>query len=124
MMRVLAVLIGLRALTDVFKPLLAGQRLVFFGVFIDGWRQAIVAPLLGLFMLVYAYGLWSARPFALAMGIAYALFATLNLIAFGVINGPPAGFGWGGYALFAAIGLAVSWGAVLLLVRQQKATRP
>jgi hypothetical protein len=123
MMRVLAVLIGLRALTDVFKPLIAGQRLVFLGVFLDGWRQAVVAPLLGIFMLVYAYGLWSARPFALGMGVAYAVFATVNLIAFGVINGPPAGFGWGGYALFAAIGLAVSWGAVLLLVRQRSAAR-
>ena len=123
-MRVLALLIGLRALTDVFKPFITGQRLVFLGVFLDGWRQAVVAPLLGIFMLIYAYGLWSTRPFALPMGIAYALFATLNLIAFGVINGPPAGFGWGGYALFAAIGLAVSWGAVLLLLRQKAPARP
>ena len=47
LLRILAVLIGLRALTDVFKPLGAGSGLVFFGKMQSGTANLILAPLVG-----------------------------------------------------------------------------
>jgi hypothetical protein len=123
MLRVFAVLIALRALTDVFKPFSTGARLVFFGVFLGGWLNAIIAPLLGIFMLVYAWGLWNERRFALPMGVAYAIFATINMLAFPIFNSPPERFGYTGYALFVLFGLAVSWGAVWLLSQRKAQLR-
>ena len=81
-LRVFAVLIALRALTNVFKPLGAGSGLVFFGTLLGGPANLILAPLVGFYMLAYAYGIWTQQRFALPMGIAYAVFVTINLIMF------------------------------------------
>jgi hypothetical protein len=35
--------------------------------------QGVLAPIVGPLMLVYAYGLWQLRRFALPMGIAYGV---------------------------------------------------
>jgi len=116
LLRVFAVLIAIRGLTDVFKPLGAGSTMVFFGQLLPATSP--VGPIVGVFMLVYTYGLWFKRPFALPMGIVYALFATLNIILFYLFQPLPGGYGLPAYLVFAAVGIGVSWGAVFLLRRE------
>ncbi len=117
-LRVLTALIALRALTDVFKPLGAGSGLVFFGVLLSGIANAMLAPLVGIYMLVYCWGLWMLRSFAMPMGVAYAMYVTVNIIVFPLLQPLPQGFGFAAYAAFAAMALGGSWGAVWLLRRQ------
>ena len=119
-MRVFAVLIAVRALTDVLKPLGAGSGFVFFGKFLTGMACYILAPIVGVLMLVYAYGLWQLRRFALPMGVAYGALVTINLVVFPILQGLPARFNVLAYVAFALVGLAVSWGAVWLLLQQRQ----
>ena len=119
-LRVFAILIALRALTDVLKPLGAGSGFVFFGKFLTGAACYVLAPIVGALMLVYAYGLWQLRRFALPLGIAYGVLVTINLAVFPLLQGLPPGFTVAAYAAFALIGLGVSWAAVWLLVQRQK----
>ena len=119
-LRVFAILIALRALTDVFKPLGAGAGFVFFGKFLTGMACYILGPIVGMLMLVYAYGLWRLRRFALPMGIAYGVLVTINLAVFPMLQGLPTGFDVLAYAAFALIGLGVSWAAVWLLLQHRE----
>jgi hypothetical protein len=119
-LRVLAVLIALRALTDVFKPLGKGSGLVFFGRLLTGTANTILAPLLGLFMLVLAYGMWRMRLFALPMAIAYAVFVPVNMALFVFIEGLPKGFGPISYALFVIVGVGATSGAAWLLAQRRQ----
>lgn len=114
-LRVVAILIALRAVTDVLKPLGAGSGFVFFGKFLTGTACYVLAPIVGTVMLVYAYGLWQLRRFALPMGVAYGVLVTINLAVFPLLQGLPPGFNELAYVAFALIGLGVSWGAVWLL---------
>ena len=93
---------------------------MFFGALLTGTANLILAPLMGIFMLIYAYGLWSGRAFALPMGIAYAAFATLNVILFPFVHG----LGTVGvlpYLGFAVVGIGVPWAAVWLLAQHLRA---
>jgi hypothetical protein len=118
LLRICAVLIGVRALTNVFKPFGAGSGLVFFGKLLTGTANLILAPLVGIFMLVYVYGIWQQRRFALPMGIAYAVYVTVNIVVFPILQTVPPQFGMPGMLVFAAVALGVSWGTVWLLRRQ------
>ncbi len=119
--RVCAILIALRALTDVLKPLGAGSGFVFFGKFLTGTACHVLAPIVGVLMLVYAYGLWQLRRFALPMGIAYGVLVLINLVVFPMLQGLPNGFNTPAYIAFGAIGLGVSWAAVWLLAQRRQA---
>jgi hypothetical protein len=111
--RLLAALIALRALTNFGKPF--GGGFVIFGRLLHGVASTVVAPLFGVAMLVYAYGLWQARPFALPLGIAYAVWATLNVVLFPILEGVPPQFSPWMYGLFAVPGIVGPWLAVWLL---------
>jgi hypothetical protein len=89
--RILAVLIALRGLTNFAKPFRGG------------------------FVIFYAFGLWHARPWARPLGIAYAVWATLNVVLFYLVEGVPPQFAPWMYAVFAAAGIAAPWLAVWLL---------
>lgn len=119
-LRVFAILIALRALTDVVKPLGAGSGFVFFGKFLTGMACYVLAPIVGVLMLVYAYGLWQLRRFAVPMGVAYAALVTINLAVFPILQGLPARFNVLAYAAFALVALGVSWGAVWLLLQRRE----
>ena len=118
-LRVFAVLIVLRALTNVFKPFSAGG-LVFFGAMLTGTANAILAPLLGIYMLIYAYGLWNTRRFALPMGFAYAIFVPINIGLFPLVHGLPPNVTGMEYLGFAVVGVGVTAGAVWLLLQRRQ----
>jgi len=114
--KVLAVLIALRALTNFTKPF--GGGFVILGSLMHGFvSTVVVAPVVGLAMLVYAWGLWQARPWARPLAIAYAVWATLNVVLFPLVEGVPARFEPWMYGLFAVPGIVGPWLAVWLLGR-------
>ena len=121
-----AVLFGLLGLSNLLKPLHIGQDtgFVFFGHRLTGTPNAILGPLFGIYLFVYAAAIWQLRRRALPMGIAYACYVLVNLILFG-IWGPKPPNGGIGYQIFGivyfAIAVGVSWGAVYLL-RQKTLT--
>jgi hypothetical protein len=120
---ILAILFAILALSDILKPLhLEGATtgLVFFGKRLSGTPNAILGPLLGIFLLIYAAGIWRMRRYAIALGFAYAIYVTLNLVLFFARNPPPASQGeliFG--VVYIAGALALGWGTPILLRRRR-----
>jgi len=91
---VLAVLFGLLAISDLTKPIQAslgaGPRpgFVLLGHRLSGTANAVVGPLFGLYLLVYAAGIWRMRRWALAMGTVYAIYVIVNLTLFCATRSP------------------------------------
>jgi len=85
--RVCAVLIGLRSLTN-FAKLTHGSSavLVFFGQMLHG--DAVVVPAfgVGVFMLATAVAMWKPSRVAAPLTTIYAAFVLVNLISFVVSN--------------------------------------
>ena len=112
--KALAVLIALRGLTNFAKPFRGG--FVIFGRLMQGGvATTVVAPLVGIAILVYAYGLWHARPWARPLAVAYAVWATLNVVLFRIIEGVPGQFEPWMYLVFAVPGIVAPWLGVWLL---------
>jgi hypothetical protein len=116
---IMALLIALRALTNIFKPFGAGSGLVFFGKLLGGAATAILAPMLGVYMLIYAYGMYDKRQYALPMGILYTLFVVFNVVLFPVFEPLPGGWGLGAYSLFGFLAIGGAAFAVWLLWAQR-----
>src|SRR5687767_5879738 len=116
---VFAVLFALLAVSNLLKPFQIGGEetgFVLFGRRLSGTANTIAGPLFGLYLLIYAYGIWKKKRFAIPMSHAYALYVVLNLVLFMANNTRPPGIG---YVLFgvvySAIALGVSVGAAYLL---------
>jgi hypothetical protein len=112
--KLLAALIALRALTNFGKPFAPQSGFVILGSLMRGFAATVIAPLVGVAMLVYAYGLWQARPWARPMAIVYAVWATLNVVLFPLVEGIPARFSPAMYAVFAVPGIVGPWLAAYL----------
>jgi len=118
----LAILFAILALTDILKPLhLEGPTtgLVFFGKRLSGSPDAILGPMLGIVLLIYAAGIWRMRRYAMYLGFAYAIYVTLNLVLFSLRNPAPASqsemiFG----IVYIIVAFAFSWGTPILLNRR------
>ena len=124
LLSVSALLFGLLAISNFMKPL-AGKPgevgFVFFGERLAGTPNAIIGPLFGLFLLVYAVGVWRMRRYALPMGIAYAAYVIVNLVLFNMRDPNPNRQGILFGVLYAVVAIAVSSGAAYLLA-QRRAT--
>jgi hypothetical protein len=122
-LKVFAVLFALLAVSNLSKPLqLGGEQIgfIFFGQRLTGTANAIVGPLFGIYLLVYAFGIWRMKRFALPMGHAYATYVVLNLIMFTAKNPRPPGVGpiiFGIVYMIVAIGVSV--GAAYLLTKHK-----
>src|SRR5262249_49537628 len=115
-----AVLFAILGVSNLLKPLHIGADtgFVFFGTRLTGTPNAILGPLFGVYLLLYAYGIWTLRRRALPMGMAYAAYVIVNLVTFQMWGPKPpnAGPGWAIFGLvYAAIAIGVSSGAVYLL---------
>jgi hypothetical protein len=115
--RIIAVLIALRAATNFGKPFTPGAGLVILGRLMGGFAATVVAPLLGLAMVIYAWGLWQGRRWAFPAGVAYAVWATLNVVLFPIVEGVPSRFSPLMYLVFAVPGVVVPWAAAWLARR-------
>ncbi|MGB0061683.1 hypothetical protein [Candidatus Binatus sp.] len=122
---VLAILFAILAVSDILKPLhLEGPTtgLVFFGKRLSGAPNAILGPILGIVLLIYAAGIWRMSRYALYLGYAYAIYVTINLILFSARNPSLTSrsemiFG----IVYIVFALALSWGTPVLLSRRQGA---
>ena len=125
LLTVVALLFGLAALEDFAKPLAAslgiGVRPGFalFGHRLSGMANAVVSPLFGLFLLVYAAGIWRMRRWALPIGTVYAAYVIANLTLFMFRDPEPWREGVLFDAIFAVVAIGVSWGAVWLLSKRR-----
>jgi len=120
-LRILAALLGFRGALNLVKSWGAGSGMVFFGKMLP--ITTIVAPIVGVYMLLYSFGLWTKKTWALPMGYAYAMFATLNVILFPLVEGlGPEIQGWR-YIAFGFLGIGLPWAAVLLLRAELKGAR-
>ena len=120
---IFAGLFALLATSNFLKPLQIGgdqTGLVFFGQRLSGSANAIAGPLFGLFLAVYAYGLWHQKRFALAMGHAYATYVVLNLLLFNVKNATPPGIKYVIFGIvYTLVAVGISGGAAYFLTKHR-----
>ena len=119
--KIVAVLIALRAVTNFGKPFQPGSGFVVLGHLLHGVATTFVAPAVGGLMLVYAWTLWRGAASALPLGVVYAVWATLNVMLFPLIEGVPERFAPWMYWVFAVPGVVVPWLAVWLARRSTHA---
>jgi len=125
LLTVLAVLFGLLAVSDLTKPLQesfgAGLRpgFVLFGHRLSGAANAVVGPLFGLYLIVYAAGIWRMRRWALPMGTIYAAYVIANLTLFQLRDPEPMREGLLFDAVYAVVAIGVSWGTVWVLSQRR-----
>jgi hypothetical protein len=78
----------LLAISDFAKPFShsPGVGFVFAGTRLTGTANAIMGPLFGLFLLYYAYGIWSMRRYALPASYVFAGWVVGNTIMYAIKN--------------------------------------
>jgi len=120
---IFAILFGLLAISNFLKPFQFGGEqtgFVFFGSRLSGVANTVIGPLFGLFLAVYAYGIWNMKRFALPMGHAYATYVILNLILFTFRTPSPDSVGYKIFgAVYSAIAIGVSLSAAVLLTKRK-----
>jgi hypothetical protein len=116
--RAFAVLFALLAVSNFTKPLEmeAEHGFVFLGRRLSGTPNLIVAPLFGVYLAAYAYGLWNKRRFALPLGMLYAAYVPLNMYLFTVRSPQVAAVNSLFGITYIAIAFSISWGAAFLLL--------
>jgi hypothetical protein len=115
---IFAALFVLLALSDISKPLSGGRaELVFFGTKTKGLANAILAPAFGIFLLIYALGIWRRRRWAVPMAWIYAAYVPINLTLF-TIKTPQKWQSPFFASAYVVIALGVSSGSAILLTRQ------
>ncbi|HJQ84155.1 MAG TPA: hypothetical protein VKA21_08770 [Candidatus Binatia bacterium] len=126
---VLGVAMALLALSNLLKPvsqLLAPESsagFVFFGTRLHGVANAIVGPLFGVFLAVYAWAVWTRRRIAVPIAIAYALYVPLNLILF-ARHPPPDSGGPVFMVVYVLVAIGVSALGAVYLYRRREALQP
>ena len=120
---VLAALFVLAAIEDLLKPFrLEGPTtgLVFFGTRLSGTPNAILGPLLGLFLLTYAGAIWQMRRPALYLAYGYAIYVAINLLVFTVTNPPPPTRGEIIFGIvYSILALVITWSSAIFLTRRR-----
>ena len=117
MRRIIAVLLVLRAAPNFGKPFTPGSGFVVLGAMRRGLTSTVLAPLFGVAMLVYAWGLWQNRSWARPAAVLYALWATANVVLFPIVEGVPSRWAPWMYSIFAIPGIVIPWLAVWLTRR-------
>lgn len=107
LLRLIAVLIALRACMNLGKPFGTGTGLVFLGSLLTGTPMLVLAPLLGIYMIVWAWTLWHAKAAALWMGLPYLAFIAVNVVRFPIATGLPAYATMPMYVVYGFVALAV-----------------
>jgi hypothetical protein len=116
-----AILFGLLALSNLLKPVPVDpeQGFVFFGRRLSGTPNAVIGPLFGLYLLVYAIGIWRMRRWAFPMGLAYATYVVVNLLLFTLRDPNPTAHGIAFNLVYGAVAITVSAGTAWLLARRR-----
>lgn len=119
---VVAILFALLAVSDLMKPLELSpeEGFVFFGHRLKGTANAVAGPLFGVFLLVYAWGIWGMRRWALPMGVLYAAWVIVNLVTFRLWGPVQEGVGYAIFGVvYAVVAIGVSVGTARALARRR-----
>ncbi len=121
---IFALLLALMAISNFSKPFShhAGVGFVFLGTRLAGVPNMIIAPIFGVILAVYAYGILAMRKFALPIGIFYAAYVIVNMILFvAKYHGTPVmqEHSWGYLVPYPFVAIGVSSGAAVLLYRRK-----
>src|ERR1700693_5009774 len=122
LLTIFAIAFALMAISNFSKPFKMSPNVgfVFFGYKLTGIGNTIIAPIFGVILAVYAYGIWTMRRFALPIAHFYAIYVILNLLMFTIRNWgnlPPL-LGWIGYIVVA---VRFSFGSAPLLSHRKPA---
>jgi hypothetical protein len=125
---ILALLLAVMALSDFDKPFAhhQGVGFVFFGARLSGTPNLIVAPIFGILLAVYVYGIFAMRRFALPLGIFYAAYVILNMPLFILRYHGTAVMqehSWAYLVPYPFVAIGVSSGAAWLLYRRKSDLR-
>jgi uncharacterized membrane protein (DUF2068 family) len=81
--------------------------------------NAIIGPLFGVLLAVYAYGVWTLKRWVVPLAAAYAVYVVINLVVFS-LNPPPGSQTGAVFMLaYALVAIAVSTGGALYLHRNR-----
>jgi tryptophan-rich sensory protein len=123
MLTTIAVLFAILALTDILKPLkLEGPTtgLVFFGTRQTGMANAILGPMMGLILLVYASGIWRMRRYAMIVGWMYAGYVIVNLVLYTQLNPPAKSQGEMIFGIvYMILAITITVGTAIVLTRRR-----
>jgi len=108
-----------RGLMNLLKRFGTGSGFVFLGRLLP--PDTLLAPLFGLVLIVYAWGLWTRAGWAIPIGVGYSAFATANLLLFPSHGTLPESVAPWMYGVYAVVGIVGSWGSVWLLWRARSA---
>jgi uncharacterized membrane protein (DUF2068 family) len=86
---IFAIMFVFVAITDFIKPfhLFPNDGFVFLGTKLTGVANAIVAPAFGAILMLYAYGVWTMRRFALPFSYLATASVVLNMVLYTMKNG-------------------------------------
>ena len=118
LLTIFAIAFALMAISNLSKPLKLSPNagFVLLGVKLSGLANLIVAPLFGILLGLYAYGIWAMKRFALPIAHFYATYVILNLIMFTMRTHGSAGMPpLGAWAIYIIVAVGVSSGAAILL---------
>jgi len=112
---------ALLGISNIAKPFSGGQAgFVFFGTKLAGTPNAILGPLFGIILIVYAFGIWRMRRYALYLAYSYAAYVTINMFMFGAKNPTPATQREMIFIIvYMIVALTVTWGTAILLTRRR-----
>jgi hypothetical protein len=123
---VASVLFGALALYNLAKPVfLEGGNwgYVFLGKRLDGVPEWLAAWAFAGVIALYAVGIWKLRRYALWIGVAYAAYVVVNLLAFKIRYGS-LGPSWTGVLLFVGVAVGASSCTALALYRRRAELNP
>ena len=120
---IFAVLFAILAVSNLLKPLQIGGEetgFVLFGTRLAGTPNVIAGIIAGFYLLVYAYGIWNMKRFAVGMAHAYALYVILNLLMFMFRDVEGADqLGIIGSIAYSGVAIGVSLGSAIMLTKRK-----
>ena len=91
---------------------------MFLGQRMTGFWNVVLGPLAGIYLAVYAWGIYRMRRFAIRMGLIYALYVALNLVLWNVRHENPLEIGVVLGVVYFVVAIGVSAGAAVMLMRR------
>jgi len=81
---IFALLFGLLAISNFLKPFLhdPGVGFVFMGTRLTGTGNAIMGPLFGIALVIFAYGIWTMHAWARPVEYIYTAWVVVNTVLF------------------------------------------